>query len=229
MTPAENVHDIGPSPSAGLTAMKSLLPKGMLMRRAMLAMLSAVFVLAPGMAVAHIGHGDTSGLMHGFSHPISGIDHVLAMVAVGVLAAQLGGRALWLVPLGFIGIMAVAGALGMAGIQLPFSEVGISLSLIVLGLAVAFRISLPVLAAMALAGFFAVFHGHVHGAEMPANASVAAYAVGFIAATAMLHAVGVGIGLLVGRQGGTLSRRLVQGGGGAMALFGLAALPGFLL
>jgi urease accessory protein len=199
------------------------------MRRAMLTTLSAVFVFAPAMAVAHTGHGDTSGLMQGFSHPISGIDHVLTMVAVGVLAAQLGGRALWLVPLGFVGIMAGAGALGMAGIPLPFSEVGIALSVIALGLAVAFRLNLPELAALALVGFFAVFHGHVHGAEMPAAASRVPYALGFVGATAMLHAVGVGIGLLVGREGGTLSRRLVQGGGGAMALFGLAALPGFLL
>jgi urease accessory protein len=195
----------------------------------MLTALSAVFVFAPAMAVAHTGHGDTSGLMHGFSHPITGIDHVLAMVAVGVLAAQLGGRALWLVPLGFVAVMAGAGALGMAGIPLPFSEVGIALSVIVLGLAVAFRLSMPELAAMALVGVFAVFHGHVHGAEMPAAASGVSYALGFIGATAMLHAVGVGIGLLVGREGGTLSRRLVQGGGGAMALFGLAALPGFIL
>jgi urease accessory protein len=146
-----------------------------------------------------------------------------------VLAAQLGGRALWLVPLCFIGIMAGAGALGMAGIPLPFSEAGISLSVIVLGLAVAFRLSLPELAAMALVGFFAVFHGHAHGAEMPTAASAVPYALGFVAATALLHTVGVGIGLLVGREGGTLSRRLVQSGGGAMALFGLAALPGFIL
>jgi urease accessory protein len=194
----------------------------------MLATFSAVFVFAPAMAFAHSGHGDTSELMHGFSHPITGIDHVLAMIAVGVLAAQLGGRALWLMPVCFVGIMAVAGALGMAGIPLPFSELGISLSVIVLGLAVAFRLSPPELAAMALVGFFAVFHGHAHGAEMPAAASGIAYAVGFIGATAMLHAAGVGIGLLVRLEGGTLSHRLVQGGGGAMALFGLAALPGFL-
>jgi urease accessory protein len=195
----------------------------------MLATLSAVFVFAPAIAFAHGGHGDTSGLTHGFSHPITGIDHVLAMVAIGVLAAQLGGRALWLVPLCFVAIMAGAGAVGMAGIPLPFSEVGISLSVIVLGLAVAFRLSPPELAAVALVGFFAVFHGHVHGAEMPAAASRIPYALGFVGATAMLHAVGVGIGLLIGRAGGTVSRRLVQGGGGAMALFGLAALPGFLL
>lgn len=199
------------------------------MRRAVPATLSAVFVLAPTMALAHTGFGETSGLMHGFTHPIIGIDHVLAMVAVGVLATQLGGRALWLLPLGFIGVMAVAGALGMAGIQLPFAEVGVALSVIVLGLAVAFRLSLPDLAAAALVGFFAMFHGHVHGAEMPAAASGLPYAVGFVGATAMLHAVGVGVGLLVGREGGALSRRLVQASGGAMALFGITVLAGVLL
>ena len=199
------------------------------MRRAMLTTLSTVLVLAPTIALAHTGHGDTSGLMHGFTHPITGIDHVLAMVAVGVLAAQLGGRALWLVPLGFVGVMAVAGTLGMAGIQLPVSEVGIALSVIVLGLAVAFRHSLPEVAAIALVGFFAVFHGHVHGTEMPAAASGVPYAAGFVGATAILHAVGVGVGLLVGWEAGALSRHLLQAGGGAMALFGLAVLAGFIL
>jgi urease accessory protein len=198
------------------------------MRRAALMMLSAVFVVAPAIALAHPGHGDTSALMHGFAHPITGIDHVLAMVAVGLFAAQLGGRAIWLVPLGFLGVMAAAGALGMAGLRLPFAETGIALSVIVLGLAVAFRLSLPVLAAMALVGFFALFHGHAHGAEMPAAASGIPYAVGFVGATAMLHAIGVGVGLLAGRAGETLSRRLVQAGGGAMAMFGLAVLGGAL-
>lgn len=102
------------------------------MRRAVLTTLSAVFVLAPTIALAHPGHGDPSGLMQGLAHPITGIDHVLAMVSVGVLAAKLGGRALWLVPLSFMSVMAGAGALGMAGIQLPFAEVGIALSVIVL-------------------------------------------------------------------------------------------------
>ncbi|RPI41548.1 MAG: HupE/UreJ family protein [Hyphomicrobiaceae bacterium] len=199
------------------------------MRRAVLTTLSTVLVLAPTIALAHTGHGDTSGLMHGFTHPITGIAHVLAMVAVGVLATQLGGRALWLVPLGFVGVMAVAGTLGMAGIQLPVSEVGIALSVIVLGLAVAFQLSLPESAAIALVCFFAAFHGHVHGAELPAAASWVPYAAGFVGATAMLHAVGVGIGLLVGWEAGALSRRLVQAGGGAMALFGFAVLAGFIL
>jgi len=198
------------------------------MRRAVLTTLSAVFVVAPTITLAHTGNGDTSGLMHGFIHPVTGIDHVLAMVAVGLLAAQLGGRAPWLVPLSFVGVMAVAGALGMAEIQLPFAEVGIALSVIVLGLAVAFRLNLPELAAVALVGFFAMFHGHVHGAEMPAAASALPYVAGFVGATVLLHGVGLGLGLLTSQDGGMLGRRLVQSGGGAMALFGIAVLAGLL-
>ena len=198
------------------------------MRRAALTTLGAVFVLVPTIALAHTGHGETSGLMHGLTHPITGIDHVLAMVAVGMLAAQLGGRMLWLVPLSFVGVMAVAGALGMAGIQLPFAEVGIALSIVVLGLAVAYRFNLPALAAMALVGFFAVFHGHVHGVEMPAAASGLLYAAGFAGATAMLHVAGVGVGLLVALDRGKLGRGVVQVGGSAIALFGITILAGLL-
>ena len=198
------------------------------MKRAVTTMLTAAFVLAPAIALAHTGHGDTSGLMHGLTHPITGIDHVLAMVAVGLLSVHLGGRALWLVPLSFVGVMAVAGTLGMAGMQLPFAEVGIALSVVVLGLAVAVRLNVPTLTAIALVGFFAVFHGYVHGAEMPAAASGFPYAAGFVAATAMLHGAGVGLGLLIGLAGATLGRRMLQAGGGAMALFGTAVLAGVL-
>ena len=114
-------------------------------------------------------------------HPLGGLDHVLAMVAVGLYAALLGGRALWLVPGTFVAVMALGGALGMAGYALPYTEIGIALSVIVLGLAVALRISLPTLAAMALAGLFAIFHGHAHGAEMPQDLSGYEYAAGFLA------------------------------------------------
>jgi urease accessory protein len=193
----------------------------MLMSPAVLATLIAAFVLAPTIALAHTGHAETTELMYGIAHPISGIDHVLAMVAVGLLSAHLGGRALWLVPLTFVGVMMVGGALGMARIQLPFAEVGIGLSVIVLGLAVAFRFNLPTLAAMALVGFFAVFHGYVHGVELPAAASRLPYAVGFVGAMALLQGVGVVVGLLIGR-------RVVQAGGGAMAVLGIAILSGLL-
>lgn len=185
---------------------------------------AAALVLAPTVALAHAGHGDASGLVTGFTHPITGIDHVLAMVAVGVLAAQLGGRALWLVPLSFVGIMVIGGALGIAGIPLPFAELGVALSVVILGLAVALPFRLQTLAAVALAGFFALFHGHVHGAEMPAAAPAVYYATGFIASTVLLHVTGVCLGLQLGPSKGRLGRLVVKAGGGAMAVFGAAIL-----
>jgi urease accessory protein len=162
--------------------------------------------------------------LHGFNHPITGIDHVLAMVAVGVLAAQLGGRALCLVPLSFVAVMTVAGALGMAGTPLPLAELGIALSVVVLGLAIASPRRLSALAAVTLVGFFALFHGYVHGAEMPAEISAFSYAAGFLAATALLHAIGAGLGLALSLDEGRIGPRVVQAGGAAMALFGAAVL-----
>ncbi len=171
-------------------------------------------------ASAHVGHGETHGLMHGFMHPIGGADHMLAMIAVGMLAAVLGGRALWMVPASFMAMMAVGAAVAMAGVHLPFVELGISLSVVALGLAVALRLPLPMIAAMGIAGFFAVFHGYAHGAEMPIDASGASYAAGFLAATGLLHlagiAAGMGLSRLVSMHGA--ASRLA---GGAIALAGL--------
>src|SRR6516225_3115830 len=141
----------------------------------------------PVAASAHVGIGDTHGYLHGFSHPLSGTDHALAMVAVGLFAAHLGGRAPWLVPLTFVSVMALTGIAGMAGVKLPFVEIGIGISVVVLGLAVAFQISVPTLVAMSLVGFFAIFHGHAHGAEMSESVSGLAYGVGFMCATVVLH------------------------------------------
>lgn len=194
------------------------------MIRSILRFCAAAIAFLPVAASAHVGVGDTHGLIHGFSHPLSGIDHVLAMVAVGLFAAHLGGRALWLVPLTFVSVMALAGIAGMAGVKLPFVEIGIGMSVVVFGLAVAFQLSVPTLVAMALVGFFAIFHGHAHGAEMPESVSGLAYGVGFICATALLHAVGVGLGLAIGKVGQVYSRRIVQISGGAMAIAGVAIL-----
>jgi urease accessory protein len=180
----------------------------------------------PSLAYAHVGAGDTHGALHGFMHPLGGLDHVLVMVAVGVLAFRIGGRALWLVPLSFVGMMAVGGALGMAGVGLPFVEVGIGLSVVVLGLALAFGLALPLAAATALVGLFAVFHGHAHGAEMPAGASGFGYGLGFVLATALLHAVGIGLGFVLGDSGTVRARRVTQIAGGAMTLVGAALLVG---
>jgi urease accessory protein len=175
-------------------------------------------------ASAHTGVGDAHGFVHGFMHPVGGLDHVLAMVAVGLYAALLGGRALWLVPASFVGVMAIGGALGIAGINVPYVEIGIALSIVVLGLAVALRLSVPTLAAMGLVGFFAIFHGHAHGAEMPQDASGYAYAAGFMLATALLHAAGVSLGLIAGRLTALGGARLTQAAGGAMALAGIVIL-----
>ncbi|MFD1332459.1 HupE/UreJ family protein, partial [Methylopila musalis] len=136
----------------------------------------AAAALAPSLALAHPGHGDAFGFAAGVGHPVGGLDHVLAMVLAGVFAYQLGGKAIWAVPAAFLGVMAVGGALGMAGVALPFVETGIALSIVVLGAAVALGVKAPVAAAMALVGVFAVFHGFAHGAEAPDTAAGAAYA-----------------------------------------------------
>ncbi len=191
-------------------------------------LIALAFVLLPSFAFAHVGVGDTHGIAHGFLHPISGIDHVLTMLAVGVFAAHLGGRAKWSVPLSFVGTMALGGALGAAGVPVPFVETGIGLSVVVLGLIVALGLNPPVVVAMALVGFFAIFHGHAHGAEMPETASGLAYGAGFILTTTLLHVAGVGLGVLIGQAGQDRGRRITQVAGGAMAVAGLAILGGAL-
>jgi urease accessory protein len=191
-----------------------------------IAIVAAAMIAIPTVASAHPGHEGTPGLVHGFLHPLGGLDHILAMVAVGLFAARLGGRALWLVPASFVVTMAVAGIAGMTGFALPYVEAGIALSILVLGAAIALDWTMPVAAAMGLVAFFAVFHGHAHGAEMPQTMSGLAYGAGFIAATAALHGLGIGLGLVIGRSGETASRRILQIGGGAAALAGAALLAG---
>jgi urease accessory protein len=191
-------------------------------------LLAFTLAVTPSLAFAHVGVGDTYGVAHGFMHPLSGIDHVLAMVAIGMFAAHLGGRALWLVPLSFVTMMAFGGGLGMAGFALPYAEIGIGLSVVVLGIIVATRADPPVAIAMALAGFFAIFHGRAHGAEMPETASGLAFGLGFIFATALLHALGIALGILIARAGHASSRRIAQVGGSAIALAGVALLAGLI-
>lgn len=182
------------------------------------------FFLAPAAAFAHAGISGASGIAHGFMHPAGGMDHVLAMVSAGFFAYVLGGRALWLVPSAFVAMMAAGGALGMAGAAVPFVELGIGLSVIVIGMAAALGSKMPVAAAMALVGAFAVFHGVAHGTEMPMNSSGLGYAVGFTAATALLHAAGIaacfGAARLIGRNGSAAARV----GGGVAAIMGAAMI-----
>lgn len=184
--------------------------------------------LVPSVAFAHPGHADAVGFVSGFGHPVGGLDHVLAMVLVGVFAFQLGGRALWLVPAAFVAVMAAGGALGMAGVEVPFVEMGIALSIVALGTAVAFGIRTPATVAMAMVGLFAVFHGHAHGAEAPGTAGGLAYAAGFMLATAGLHAAGVGFGFLIGKVSETRGPIVTRVAGAAAGLAGVAILVGAL-
>jgi urease accessory protein len=191
-------------------------------------LLFTLALLTPSIAAAHVGLGEANSIAHGLMHPVSGIDHVLAMLAVGLFAAHLGGRALWLVPSSFVAMMAFGGLLGMAGIGLPYVEIAIGLSVVVLGIVVATRVHPPVAIAIALVGFFAIFHGHAHSTEMPQTASGLAYGAGFVIATALLHAIGIGLGILIGEAGRRYSRTIAQIAGGAMALAGVAILGGLI-
>lgn len=197
-------------------------------RASIRALLAAAAVSFPSLAMAHPGHGEALGLAHGFAHPLSGLDHILAMVTVGLLAAQLGGRALWLVPASFVTVMALGGCLGVAGIGMPFVELGIALSVVVLGGVVAFGLATPVAVAMGLAGFFAIFHGYAHGAEMPGSAGGLAYGAGFIAATVLLHALGIAGGLLLGRTAQTNGARAIKCLGALASLGGVGILAGII-
>jgi urease accessory protein len=172
--------------------------------------------------------GATSGFVHGFMHPLSGLDHQLAMILVGIFAYQLGGRALWLVPLTFVGVMALGGFLGVMGIPVPFVEVGIALSVIVLGAIVAYGVKAPLSVAMAAVGFFAIFHGHVHGSEMPLDASGFEYGSGFMLATAALHTVGIGLGFLIGMSSRTLGNTVYRVAGGVASVAGIGLLLGYV-
>jgi urease accessory protein len=190
--------------------------------------LALLVTLTPTAALAHGGHDAASGLLQGFIHPLGGLDHVLAMVAVGVFAFVLGGRALWLVPLSFVCMMVFGFVLGLGGLDLPFVELGIALSSIVVGAAAAWGRPISVAAATSLVGAFAIFHGHAHGAEMPVDAAGLSYALGFIAMTALLHGSGLvaamGASTLAGRYGKPLARLA----GGLFALGGLGMVGGWL-
>jgi urease accessory protein len=160
-------------------------------------------------------------------HPIGGLDHVLAMIAVGVFAFVLGGRALWLVPLSFVGMMIVGFFVGASGVQMPFVELGIALSSIVIGAAAAWGKPMPVAGAMALVGAFAVFHGQAHGVEMQAGGGLE-FALGFVAATALLHAAGIAGAIVASKLVGTYGKRVAQVAGGLFALGGVGVLAGWL-
>ena len=157
---------------------------------ALLTTLCAICFL-PVSALAHTGVGPTTGFGAGFIHPVSGADHLFALVAVGIWAAQMGGRAAWAVPCTFVSMMVAGGALGMSGVHVPFIEAGILASVVVLGLLIAGAFKLPLVVSGTLVGIFAVFHGHAHGSEMPIAIEAVSYSGGFALATSLLHATGI--------------------------------------
>jgi len=171
------------------------------------ALLTLSLLLIPTLAHAHVGIGETSGFLRGMGHPLSGIDHICAMVAAGLWASQLGGRSLWLVPLTFLMVMAAGGLLGMSGVTLPFVEQGIIASVLILGVFIATAIRLPLVASVTLVGLFALCHGHAHGAEMPTSASGLQFAMGFVFATIIFHTLGIGLGLAMQKQGRPIAVR----------------------
>lgn len=180
------------------------------------------FALIVEPASAHVGL-HVSGVESGFLHPFSGLDHLLAMLAVGLWAAQLGGRAFWAVPASFVLAMMIGGTLGMAGTSLPLVELMIGVSVLCFGLLVAFEIQIHVLLGMAVAGVFALAHGQAHGAEMPLSASPVGYALGFIAATVILHGVGMTAAFALRN---TVLKRVVRVAGLGVAAASLALLFG---
>jgi len=161
--------------------------------------LATLLLLSAGPAFAHVGHGETSSFTAGLAHPLQGLDHVAVMVAVGLWAALKGGRALWLWPAAFVGVMLVGGALGMAHVALPFVEPAILASVVALGLCVALAIDMPLAAGAVLIGVFALFHGHAHGTEVVESMSGAEYMAGFALATAALHLTGIGFAQMTHR------------------------------
>lgn len=179
---------------------------------------AAALLELPSVAEAHIIQAGAGGFTSGFEHPLTGPDHFLAMFAVGLWGAQMGGRSIWTLPVTFPLIMVLGGIAGILGVPLPGVEIGIALSIVVLGAAIAFAWRPHEWVALAIIAVFAVCHGYAHGAELPNAADPADFAIGFVVATGLIHLCGIAIGLVLGKPfGGRLAR----------ALGGLIALAGF--
>ena len=190
-------------------------------------MLSTVtlLMLAAGPALAHPGHGSTASFAAGIAHPFGGLDHIAVMVAVGLWAALKGGRALWLWPAAFVGVMLVGAALGMAHVAVPMVEPGILASVVTLGLLVALAVDLPVWTGAATVAVFALLHGHAHGTEVAETVSGAEYVAGFALATVTLHGVGIGFAQLMTRAH---LRPLVRIAGAVCVMIGAGLWSGVL-
>jgi len=175
-------------------------------------------------AYGHSGDGIAGGFLSGFQHPLFGLDHLVAMVAVGLWGAFLGMPAIWILPMVFPLVMAMGGAIGIVGIPLPHVEVWVAVSAVVLGACVALALRPPFWVAAIIVGAFAIFHGHVHGTQLPDAADPLAYAIGFVTATGMLHLTGIGIGTL---SRFSVGQYVIRGAGVAIAAVGLFFLLGY--
>lgn len=174
-------------------------------------------------ALSHVGENSGNGFLVGFTHPIFGWDHVVAMVAVGLWGAVLSKPAIWILPITFPLVMSLGAVLGILGLPLPAIEIGIALSAIVLGVLIAAMVKTPLLIAAVLVGLFAVFHGYAHGAELPVAVSPVSFALGFVVATGLLHLIGIGFGSLIKFDLGKLAMRIA---GAAIAAVGASFLLG---
>ena len=186
---------------------------------------TGVLLLLQGNASAHSTEGTVGGFLSGFAHPLTGLDHIVAMVAVGLWGAYLRAPAMWLLPVIFPVVMAFGGALGVLHVPLPAVETCIALSGVMLGLAVAFSARPPLWGAAGIVGFFAIFHGHAHGTELPNSANAMTYAIGFVIATGLLHLSGIALGLLLRWPWGHYVVRL---SGATIAIIGCLFLTGMI-
>lgn len=187
-----------------------------MIRRITLALAALAATTAP--AFAHLNPEEHGSFMAGFSHPLFGLDHILVMVAVGLWAAQIGGKALWGVPAAFVATMAIGFGLAVSGVDLPFVEPAILASVVALGLLVAMAVKLDTAMSAAIVAVFALFHGHAHGGEL-GTAGAVSFGIGFVVATAFLHIAGIGLGLGIARlSGGAIAARII---GGLTALAGV--------
>ncbi len=187
--------------------------------------IAAILIAGSAPAFAHVGHGTTESFAAGIAHPLSGLDHITVMVAVGLWAALKGGKAMWAWPAAFIGVMMVGGAMGMAHVGLPFVEPAILASVVALGLLVALAVDLPVAVGAAIIGGFALFHGHAHGVEAGETIGAFEYMAGFAISTAALHAVGIGFALFAARNS---MRPLVRVAGAVCVLIGAGLIGGVI-
>jgi urease accessory protein len=184
-------------------------------------LINAFIIFLPSYAFAHVEQGQAIGFITGIQHPWSGLDHVLAMIAVGLWGAQLGKPAIWLLPVTFPLVMSMGAMMGLLGIPLPGIEIGIAMSAILLGTMVVGEVRPKLIIAVLLVGFFAIFHGHAHGTELPAGQSGMLYSMGFVIATGILHGIGIALGLVHRWPAGKLALR---GAGAFIVVMGVTFL-----